>query len=87
MLIDVQRMLRQAFQTLKAERDRIDRQIAALEAILRPDGARPGGAALRRKGMTPEARKALSRRMKAYWRKRRVGAARKSRRVQKPARK
>ena len=86
MPMDVQRTLRQALQTLKVERDRIDRQIVALEAILSPDGARPGSAAPRRRGMTPEARNALSRRMKVYWRKRRAGAARKSRRLQKRAR-
>jgi len=67
--MDVEKTLRGALAALRAERDRIDRRIGALEGILNPDGLLRG---VRRckKRMSTAGRKALSRRMKAYWAKR-----------------
>ena len=61
---------------LIAERDKLDRAIAALQH--RPPGRRSAGktAQRRRKGMSAAARKAASERMKAYWEARRKQAAR-----------
>ena len=70
MPMDVEKTLRGALAALKAERDRIERRIGALEGILNPDGLLRGGARRRKRRMSPAGRKALSRRMKAYWAKR-----------------
>ena len=69
---------------LKAERDRLDRAIAVMEAEPKRRGRKPGSAALAaaageapkkrgRKKMSPSARKAVSERMKKYWAERRKG--------------
>lgn len=82
--MNVTKTLRRALANLKSERDRITRQIAALETAIGVDETgRRGGAARteakrrgRRKRMSATARKAASQRMKAYWAKRRAQAAR-----------
>ena len=75
MTVNLAPTLRKALQTLAKERSQIDRQIEAIRKALKsPDGMvrrRPSG---RRKRMSPAARKAVARRMKAYWAKRRSGA-------------
>jgi hypothetical protein len=76
--LNVTQPLRKALFRLQAERDRIDRQITGIERALavlsgapsaqeRASATRRGG----RQPMSAKARKALSRRMKAYWAKRR----------------
>ena len=84
MPVNVMATLRRAVQDLEAEKGRIDRQLAAIrDLVSNPDiakgqGVRAGGrtrAQPRRPRMTPAARRAVSRRMKAYWAKRRAGAA------------
>jgi len=62
---------------LIAERDKLNRAIAALKGVGR-GGRRPGRppkAAGGRKGMSAAARKRQSQRMKAYWAARRKGKA------------
>jgi Arc/MetJ-type ribon-helix-helix transcriptional regulator len=85
-MADVSATLRKALGELEAERARIERQIAALKAALgesggarrgRPAGrrGRPPGAATkqrRRRKFSAAQRKEVSRRMKAYWAKRRA---------------
>lgn len=67
--------LRKALGKLTAQQAQINRQISAIEAAL---GALGGGAnkradgGRRRRGMTAAARKAIGKRMKAYWAKRRA---------------
>ena len=85
MAIDVDSTLRTALETLRGEKTRIERRIAAIEAAL--DGAAGGEPqapqAVRvaeeargrpRKRMSPAARKAVSARMKAYWKTRQAAA-------------
>jgi len=80
---NISKTLRKALRELQAERKQIDRQIAAIETALAGGGLRPRGATSRRakgrkagrKAMSAAARKAVSRRMKAYWKKRRAVAA------------
>ena len=66
--------------SLTSDRDRVDRQIAAIQAALAAmNGRRLGGAdgvGIRRgrRRMSAAARKAIGRRMKAYWAKRRAQA-------------
>ena len=72
--------LRQALSNLKAEKARIERQIAGLTQALNAAAGsaddtevRRASATVRgRKGMSVAARKAASARMKAYWAKRRA---------------
>lgn len=66
MAIDVTAMLRKALADLEAEQQRIAHRIAAVRQALDSTGA----PAHRRKPMSAAARRALSRRMKAYWAKR-----------------
>ncbi len=83
MPIDVTTTLRKALTELEGERKRIDHQVAAIKNALttlagRPPreghrAARPRKAAKR--SMSAAARKAVSRRMKAYWATRKAGAA------------
>jgi hypothetical protein len=68
--------LRKALGKLTAQKAHLDRQISAIEAALgalggspRANGARSG------KGMSAAARRAIGKRMKAYWAKRRAEAA------------
>ena len=83
MAINLDSTLRKALKELRAERERISEQIAAIETVLatgRPrrllqrdhTGSR---AKASRKRMSAAARKAVSRRMKAYWVKRRAQTA------------
>ena len=79
---NVMATLRKAVQELAAERARIDRQLADIRGLLSTlDGAqgRVGRAARqaptrRRRRMSAAARRAIGRRMKAYWAKRREAA-------------
>jgi len=87
MSVDVISTLREALSKLTAEKQRIERQAAALQDALRAvNGAsvsRPSTdsrVATRRtkqrsRRMSPAARKAVSARMKAYWAKRRGRAS------------
>jgi len=87
MSVDVTSTLREALSKLSAEKQRIERQAAALQDALRAvNGAsvsRPSTdsrVATRRtkqrsRRMSPAARKAVSARMKAYWAKRRGRAS------------
>jgi hypothetical protein len=87
MLTDVTSTLRQALSRLAAERQRIDRQTAAIQEAMRAlngggDGrgassvkATTGKSKRGRRQMSPAERKAVGRRMKAYWAKRRAGRA------------
>ena len=81
--MDVRGMLRKALGQLEREKARIDRQIASLQGALSGAGERgpagKGRRGRRRSGMSAAARKATSRRMKAYWAKRRAQAATKKR--------
>jgi hypothetical protein len=83
MVTDVTKTLRKALAELQAGRKRIDQQISAIENALssvgrsarRRGGGRPAGRRkLGRKPMSAAARKAVGRRMKAYWAKRRADA-------------
>jgi hypothetical protein len=79
MPVDLSGTLRQALGKLRAEKARIERQIAGLTQALNAgagsgDGTpvrRAGATVTGRKGMSVAARKAASARMKAYWAKRR----------------
>lgn len=79
MAINLTKTLRTALAELQAERERISRQIAAIQKVLAADTRGPqrrkGRAKLAgkagRKRMSAAARKAVSRRMKTYWAKRR----------------
>jgi len=87
MPVDVTSNLRQALAKLTAEKRRIERQSAAIQEALRAvngtggerrsSGARVAkrGARRGRQRMSPAERKAVARRMKAYWAKRRAGAS------------
>jgi hypothetical protein len=74
--------LKRAIAELQGERERIDRQIAALQSIL--DGGpttRRGRAPGRKRGrrrVSAAARAAASKRMKAYWAKRKKGTRKKN---------
>jgi hypothetical protein len=82
MAIDVTKPLRRALQELQAERKQIDQQISAIESALASVGGKPRRGVGRpakarkrgRKPMSAATRKAVSRRMKAYWAKRRAEA-------------
>jgi len=85
MPVDVTSNLRQALAKLTAEQRRIERQTAAVQEALRAvngagGGQRSSGARVATRGakrgrrrMSPAERKAVARRMKAYWAKRRGG--------------
>jgi len=84
MAIDVTKTLQKALVELQAERERIFKQSVAIQKVLAAGGSRRrpavrGQAASRgkraRKTMSAAARKAMSRRMKAYWAKRRAASA------------
>lgn len=83
MSIDLTKTLRKALTELQTERKKIDSQIAMIQGVL-GDGARslrrrarrPAKAGKRaRKPMSAAQRKALSRRMKSNWKKRKAEAA------------
>jgi hypothetical protein len=81
MPVDITRILRTALSDLQQDKQRIDRQIAAIETALpgtglsptrgRRVGVRRRGVRRRRRRMSAAARRAVGRRMKAYWAKRR----------------
>ena len=83
MAIDVTKTLQKALRELQADREKISRQIAMIQKVLGTDSQRrrprkkragaPGKPARRR--MSAAARKAVSRRMKAYWAKRKAASA------------
>jgi predicted nucleic acid-binding Zn-ribbon protein len=84
MAIHVTKTLQKALVELQAEQKQISKQIAAIEKVLggvrsRRRSAARSQAASRgkraRKAMSAAARKAVSRRMKAYWAKRRAASA------------
>jgi hypothetical protein len=90
MPVNVSLALQQALRQLEGEKSKIERQIQAVRSALdgvggggrRAPVARPAVRRQRRRHMSPEARRAASQRMKAYWAKRRgaangKGAARK----------
>jgi len=93
MPVDVTNMLKDALAKLTAEKRRIERQTAAIHEALRAvngatDGQRlPGprvttrGAKPARRRMTPAERKAVARRMKAYWAKRRGASSKRKRKA------
>jgi hypothetical protein len=68
--------LRKALGKLTAQKAHLDRQISAIGAALGALGGSPRATGARtRKGMSPAARRAIGKRMKAYWAKRRADAA------------
>ena len=85
MPVDVTDTLKEALSKLAAEKQRIERQTAAIQEALRAVNGASDGREIwkskatkssRRKGrrrMSPAERKAVARRMKAYWAKRRGG--------------
>ena len=87
MPVDVTSTLREALSKLAAETRRIERQAAAIQEALRAAngtgggrrsssaGAVTRGAKRGRRRMSPAERKAVARRMKAYWAKRRGGTS------------
>lgn len=83
MAVDIKRPLQSVLSQLRSERQRIDEQIKVIEGILRNGsldtrparGGRPGRRG--RRPMSAAARRAVSRRMKAYWAKRRAALAKK----------
>lgn len=81
-MADVSATLKDALKQLEAERNRIDRQIAALKTALgesvggrrgRPPGRKAAKSRRPRKKMSAAQKKAVSQRMKAYWAKRKAG--------------
>jgi hypothetical protein len=71
---DVAGTLRKALATLTSQKARLDSQIGAIETALQSLGGGRGQSkgAPRRARMSAAARKAVGRRMKAYWAKRRT---------------
>ena len=73
MVDNVRSTIRKALTRLNAEKARIDQQIYALKTALSGLGRRPQGTgAWRRRRLSAAARKAIAKRMKAYWAKRRA---------------
>jgi len=82
MAIDLTKTLRKALGELQVEQEKISRQIAMIQKVLATDtrgrqrrrsrAGSPAKSAQRR--MSAAARKAVSRRMKAYWAKRKTQA-------------
>jgi len=75
---DIQRVIERALTKLRSEKSRIDRQVSALEtalAAVRNTGSDNAVAPRPRRKMSAEARRALAKRMKAYWAKRRAAKA------------
>lgn len=69
--------LRRALTKLSSQKQRLDGQISAIETALGALGRAPqAGAPRGRRRMSPAARRAIGRRMKAYWAKRKADAAR-----------
>lgn len=80
MTASVTSALRKALRQLERERERIDRQIGALRSVLDESGtagtlasrAKPNRPKSKRRPMSAAARRDVSQRMKAYWKKRRA---------------
>ena len=71
MSVDIRKPLQSALSKLKVEKQRIDRQIEAIEGALRLNGLPLGGegrlaSGAGRKPMSAAQRRAVSRRMRAY---------------------
>jgi hypothetical protein len=75
MALDVTPTLRKALHQLETERAQLDRQISLIQAVLGGQNTAPKA---RRRRMSPAARRAVGRRMKAYWAKRRAEKSKKS---------
>ncbi len=75
---DITVTLRRALTKLSSQKQRLDRQISASETALGALGGRvpQAGAPRGRRRMSPAARRAIGRRMKAYWAKRKADASR-----------
>lgn len=76
MPINVHPVLAALVSELRAERQRIDRRLAVLQRLGRGHSSGGSKKAVKpraRRGWTKAARAAVSRRMKAYWAKRRRG--------------
>jgi hypothetical protein len=85
MPVDVANSLKEALSKLAAEKQRIERQTAAIKEALRAVNGVSGGREVPkakvttrsgkrgRRRMSPAERKAVARRMKAYWAKQRGG--------------
>ena len=67
--------LHRALRELAAERQRVARQIGAVQLVLNGGRSVARPARRRKSKMSAAARAAVSRRMKAYWAKRRAGKA------------
>lgn len=82
MMASVTSTLRKALRQLEREREQIDRQISALRSVLDQSGtaralaspAKPNVARPKRRPMSAAARRAVSQRMKAYWKERKAAA-------------
>ena len=78
MAIEVRTTLRKALGKLQSEQDRMERQISAVQAVLAALAGRGAGrntsaaGKRRRRPMSTAARRAIGKRMKAYWAKRRA---------------
>jgi len=73
---EVASTLRKALGKLNSQRAHLDRQISALEAAIGLLGRQPQTNGPRgRRGMSAAQRRAVGKRMKAYWAKRRQAAA------------
>lgn len=79
MAVDVKATLRKALEQLQQQREKIDEQIAGVESLLGPRGRggrrrvagrKPG--ARKRRRLSAAQRRAVSKRMKAYWAKRKA---------------
>jgi hypothetical protein len=80
MPVDVTLTLRRALTELESERQRIDRQISAIRAVVAGSADGRGstssaGSTRRRRRMNAAQRRAVSQRMKAYWAARRATKA------------
>lgn len=75
---DITVTLRRALTKLSSQKQRLDRQISAIETALGALGGAPqaAGAPRGRRRMSPAARRAIGKRMKAYWAKRKADASR-----------
>ena len=82
MPIDVRSTLRKALSALESEKSRIEDQIATVRTALsalngrRPTPAQASSSGGRKRTMSPAARRAIAKRMKAYWAAKRKAAGR-----------
>jgi hypothetical protein len=75
---NIEKTLRVALVGLKAEKDRIDGQIRAIEGVINVRQRSNRGAKETKKGMSVTTREAISQRMRAYWAKRKKTARKKA---------